>query len=600
MPAVNWIRALVLCLGVGLVLAPPASAAKDDVDLASRATGAAGTKGDDLSASPSLSAGGRFLAFESEASNLHPDDGDGARDVLVRDLDAGTTALVSRAGGVAGVKGNGDSADPVVSADGRFVVFISDASNLHPDDTDGIWDIFVRDLRTDTVTLVSRATGAAGAKGDGDAFYPAISADGRFVAFASQASNLDPDDTDATRDVYVRDLQANTTTLLSRAAGVAGTKGDDTSYEPAISADGRVVAFTSQATNLHPDDGDDGPDVFVRDLEANTLTLASRATGVAGVKARSALQPDISDDGRVVAFMSTSTNLDPADDANRDLDVFVRDLGTSTTTLASRADGATGASADDSSWDPVLSADGRLVAFHSKGKNLHPDDTDGSYDVFVRDVVANTTTLVSRNAAGVKGNGSSFYATMSPDGRYLAFASTATNLHPDDGDATLDVFRRDVLGDAAGPASTPPADGASASTPPADAAAAPAPAEPAIARLRLGSNCVRRSASGRIRVPVTMQLARPGAVRFRIDRAVGSQGRRSCPKHRRARDHGVTRYRRVAIVRGAAPRAGAAAVTHRVTLNLRLAPGLYRITVRAVLDQGRLSRPIRRYLRVAG
>jgi Tol biopolymer transport system component len=521
--AVAWRRArwrvgaLASSLGLALALAPAASAAKDDLDLVSRATGATGAKGNDLSWTPSISADGRFMAFQSEASNLHPDDPDGGlpgRDVFVRDLDANTTALVSRAGGPAGAKGDSESGSPTISADGRFVAFVSSASNLHPDDTDETSDIFVRDLQTNTVTLVTRASGATGAKGDGGSFYPAISADGRFVAFSSEASNLDPDDTDTVDDVYVRDLEANTTTLLSRATGVAGAKGDNYSYEPAISADGSVVAFNSQATNLHPDHSNGSPGIFVRDLDANTTTLASRATGAAGITAGNSLRPEISDDGHVVAFMSQSTGLDPADDADTDRDVFVRDLEANTTTLASRADGATGASADAYSSDPVLSADGRLVAFQSEGENLHPDDTDGSYDVFVRDVAANTTTLVSRDAGGVKGNAYSYHAAMSPDGRYVAFASAASNLHPDDGDATLDVFRRDVLG--VPPEAPDPAPAGPASTPPADATPAAGTAarqEPAIARLRLGSSCVRRSTSGRVRVPLTIRLARPGAVR---------------------------------------------------------------------------------------
>lgn len=593
------VAAIALCLASALTA--PAWAAKDDVDLVSRATGSAGPKGDDLSWTPSISADGRLIAFQSEATNLHPDDTDGGlpgRDVFVRDAEANTTELVSRAAGVAGAKGNGESGPPAISADGRFVAFASEASNLHPDDTDAVWDIFVRDLRTNTVTLASRATGAAGAKGDGDAGYAAISADGRFVAFSSEATNLDPDDADDTDDVYVRDLETNTTTLVSRAGGIAGAKSDGFSYQPALSADGGVVAFVSQAANLHPDDGDGDPSIFVRDLQASTTTLASRATGAAGANADGgSLRPDISDDGRVVAFMSQSDNLDPDDDGDRDQDVFVRDLASSTTTLVSRADGATGASANRYSAEPTLSADGRLVAFESEGSNLHPDDGDGRYDVFVRDVGANTTTLVSRDQAGSKGNSDSYHSTMSPDGRFVAFASYATNLHPDDGDTTLDVYRRDVLGVptvAAAPA------GPATTTDAAPEAAATSATEPAIARLRLGSSCVRRTSAGRVRVPMTMRLARPGAVRIRIDRAIGSRARSRCPTRRRARDHGVTRYRRVAVVRRTSPRAAATAVPHRVMLDLRLRPGLYRITVRAVLDGGRLSRPVRRYLRVAG
>jgi RTX calcium-binding nonapeptide repeat (4 copies)/WD40-like Beta Propeller Repeat len=173
---------------------------------------------------------------------------------------------VSRAAGAAGAKGNSSSGRPAVSTDGRFVAFESFASNLHPDDADADPDVFVRDLQAGTTTLVSRAAGAASSKGNAVSFEPTVSADGRFVAFTSWASNLHPEDADLSSDVFVRDLQADTTTLVSRAAGAAGAKGNDHSFEPAVSADGRFVAFTSAASNLHPDDADTSEDVFVRDV----------------------------------------------------------------------------------------------------------------------------------------------------------------------------------------------------------------------------------------------------------------------------------------------------------------------------------------------
>jgi Tol biopolymer transport system component len=265
------------------LLAGGARAAKNDVDLVSRASGASGTRGNGDSYADSVSADGRFVVFDSAATNLSPDDSDGFTDVYVRDLQTNTTTLVSRAGGVSGAKGNGNSGAPAISADGRFVAFTSDAMNLSPDDGDTTSDVYVRDLQTNTTTLVSRASGVAGAKGR-LSFAPAISADGRFVAFYS-FTRLSPDDGDAIFDAYVRDLQTNTTTLASRASGAGGAKGNGNSWRPAISADGRFVAFRSGATNLSPDDGDATEDVFVRDLQANTTTLVSRATGPAAQRA---------------------------------------------------------------------------------------------------------------------------------------------------------------------------------------------------------------------------------------------------------------------------------------------------------------------------
>jgi hypothetical protein len=423
--------------------------------LVSRATGAGGVKGNADSDSAAISADGRFVAFDSGATNLHTDDSDATRDVLVRDLQGSTTTLASRAGASGplgqGAKGNADSRLPSISRDGRLVAFHSSASNLHADDSDTTTDIFVRDLgaRRPTTALASRASGAAG-KGNGDSGAASISADGHLVAFHSIASNLHPHDSDTVSDVFVRDLQGNTTTLVSRATGVGGAKGNWDSREASISADGRFVAFTSGATNLHPDDADYNEDIFVRDLQTNTTTLASRATGAAGANGNdNAHEPSISADGRFVAFHSAANNLHP-DDADYYEDIFVRDLQTNTTTLVSRAAGAAGPNSNGDSVQSSISGDGRLVAFASGATNLHPDDTDMDSDVFVRDLQANTTILASRSAgpAGVKGNAHSDEASISVDGRFVAFDSNASNLHPDDADTYTDVFVRDLQTDA--------------------------------------------------------------------------------------------------------------------------------------------------------
>ena len=216
-----------------------------------------------------ISADGRFVAFASDAANLDPDDTETATDLFVRDVEAATTTLVSRATGADGVNGNGtvfSSRSISISSDGRYVAYSSSASNLHPDDMDGIEDVFVRDRATNTTTLVSRAAGAAGAKGDRASLSARVSADGRFVVFVSAATNLHPDDSDLQFDVFVRDMQAHTTTLVSRAAGAAGEKSDGASFAPAISRDGRYAAFMSDAANIHPEDTDTIFDVFRRDV----------------------------------------------------------------------------------------------------------------------------------------------------------------------------------------------------------------------------------------------------------------------------------------------------------------------------------------------
>jgi len=255
--------------------------------------------------------------------------------------------------------------------------------------------VHVRDLIGGTTTLVSpRETAIAG--GDGDSGSPSISADGRRVAFVTKSKSLDPRDTDALDDVYVRDLDTNETTLASVSTG--GVKGNFESTRVSISGDGKRVAFGSNASNLDPADTEQASDVFVRDLEAGTTVLVSRATGVAGADSNAAaVSSSLSADGRFVVFSSAATNLDPPPHSTH---VFVRDLDANTTTVISRATGAAGAKGNNNSGGPSLSGDGRWVAFASVATNLSPDDTDSMTDIYVRDRLLDVTSLQSRGSAG--------------------------------------------------------------------------------------------------------------------------------------------------------------------------------------------------------
>jgi Ca2+-binding RTX toxin-like protein len=227
-----------------------------------------GVKGDDDSMSPDISADGRYVAFSSLSTNLHADDTDAAADVFVRDVQAGATVLASRAATATGAKGDGDSTQPGISADGTLVAFISTSTNLDGADGDAVADVYVRGVRASasTTTLVSRADGPNGAKGNGNSATPVISTTGRYVAFSSVSTNLDAADGDTVSDVYSRELPTNNLRLVSRAAGVAGVKGDGDSVGAAISADARFVAFTSAAANLGDGDADATLDVHVRDV----------------------------------------------------------------------------------------------------------------------------------------------------------------------------------------------------------------------------------------------------------------------------------------------------------------------------------------------
>ena len=421
-------------------LAIPAAAARDDLDLVTRSSSGAAAAAS--SASPSLSADGRYVAFASDADNLVISQLTGTSDIFLRDVDAGTTILVSRAAAPA----DGVSFDPAISADGSRVAFTSEATNLAPGFAGGFSDVFVRDLRTNTTILVSRPDGAGPADPDGVSNAPSISADGRYVAFVSDADGLSDDAVPGVAGIYVRDLVAGTTRLASRAPDGSGA--DRGSSAPSIAADGSRVAFLSDAGNLSSEDPPGAQGVFVRDLDAGTTTLVSRATGGSGAPAvGDSLSPSISADGTRVAFASPSPNLSD-EDVDAATDVFVRDLALATTTLVSRANGVAGAAADFGGLDPVIAGDGRSVAFRSPATNLSGEDLDPVADVFVRDLAAQTTTLVSRAAGafGAPAASPSGGPSISASGRYVAFSSDADNLSGLDSDAVTNIFRRDVVG----------------------------------------------------------------------------------------------------------------------------------------------------------
>jgi len=336
----------------------------------------AGNQPNDSSVWPSISANGRFVAFQSEATNLVPGDTNNNGDIFVRDLSTNTTTRVSVDS--AGNQGDNISRRPSISADGRFVTFDSYATNLVPGDTNASLDIFVRDLSTNTTTLVSASS--SGDRGNNDSGLPSISANGRFVAFRSVATNLVPGDTNDRRDIFVRDLLTNTTTLVSASSN--GDRANSTSTLCYISADGRFVAFSSNASNLVPGDTNSSEDIFVRDLSTNTTTRVSvSSTGNQGNEDSGS--PSISADGRFVTFSSEASNLVPRD-TNDSEDIFVRDLSTNTTTRVS-VDSAGNPANSDSEF-PSISANGQKVAFSSFAANLVPGDTNNGPDLFIADI----------------------------------------------------------------------------------------------------------------------------------------------------------------------------------------------------------------------
>ena len=327
---------------------------------------------------------------------------------------------------------------PSPSSDGRYVAFYSFASDLVDNDTNGRADVFVHDRRTGVTERIS--VGPDGVEGDGASVRPAISADGSVIAYSSSATNLVEGDTNSASDIFVHDRRTGTTERVS--VGSGGAQGGAGSFAPAISADGRFVSFYSSAPNLVEGDTNGQSDVFVHDRETaethrvSVTTDGSQASGGSFVSSLSA-------DGRLVVFESLAPDL-VGDDTNGTGDVFIHDRVTGETDRVSVGDG--GAEGDGSSQGGSISADGRFVAFYSRATTFAAADSNGVNDVFVRDLEAGTTERVSVSDQGEEGNAGSHgvpVVSISGDGRWVAFSSTASNLVPGDTNGRADVFAHD-------------------------------------------------------------------------------------------------------------------------------------------------------------
>jgi Tol biopolymer transport system component len=372
----------------------------------------------------SLSGDGSVAVFTSDADELSAVDDERFPNVFARNAKTGETELISRATGADGAAANGASISPAaISADGRYVAFASFATNLVPNDTNNSPDVFVRDRVLQTTTRVSVMNdGSQAPLSSGD---PELSADGQRVVFTSHAK-IDPVDDDTDEDVYVRDIAAGTTTLASVNTG--GAHPDQPSFSPAISGDGNHVSFLSRATNLSVVDVNAFIDVYVRDLTAHTTTLASARNGSSLPGNQGAISAELDFTGAHVAFASSSSNLVGADDGNGAGDVFVREPGATKTTLVSGVSATEGGNA--SSGRPTISGDGTRIAFETAATDLYKDDVNGVFDVAVRDLTAGTATLASRadGAAGALSNNDAVHPSISANGHCVAFDSEADNL----------------------------------------------------------------------------------------------------------------------------------------------------------------------------
>lgn len=399
-----------------------------------------------------ISDNGRFVVFTGFANNIVNNDTNSGEDVFIRDMEAGTTKLVSlnAAGTASGALGGSDLLD--MTPDARFIVFISHAQDLTsiPDGNNLGRDIFVRDMVTNVTKLVS-VNLAGSASGNGTSLEAKISTDGRYVVFTSEASDLVEHD-NATRDVFIRDLQTNITKRVStNATGTAGGNGE--SGGGIIDKGGRFVVFSTRATDLSTlPDTNDLAEVFIYDIQNDSKKLITVNT--TGTSTGDGFPPfggfdhgvelSISADGRFVAFMSQQSGLVTNDTNGSGDDIFLYNIATQTKSLVSvNLTGTSGS--PGGSFKPSISDDGRYVAFESLENDLvsTPDETNGfTTDVFLRDVVKGETYLVSVNSAGTRtGNAFSFEPLITPDGKRLVFYSRASNLITND----LNGFTGDVF-----------------------------------------------------------------------------------------------------------------------------------------------------------
>lgn len=379
----------------------------------------------------SISADGRYVVFDSIASNLVDNDNNSTWDIFLRDRLNETTIRLSQSAPDA--DSDGASIDPVISDDGTVVVFSSSATNLVDDDRNQVADIFRVDLMSGNLTRVSVNGEQEEANNDSDA--PDVSADGRFIVYESNATNLTNDDTNRATDIYLYDSQTGQTERIS--INSEEEQGNGVSRNPSVSDDGRYVVFESHSSNLVENDTNQASDIFLRDRELG-MTFRLSVTN-AGLQANeSSMTSMINATGTVVVFHSNADNL-VDDDDNDARDIFVRDLVNDTTTRVSIHSNGSESNATTFS-SPAIDASGRYVVFYSSANNLVDDDRNNAWDVFLHDRELRRTTLVSVNASGAQGNASSFIPVLSSGGHYVVFGSGATNLVAEDTNSSWDIF----------------------------------------------------------------------------------------------------------------------------------------------------------------
>ena len=379
---------------------------------------------------PQVNADGRYVIFVSADTYLVAGDSNSQTDVFWKDMVTGEIQIVSSS--ASGTLGNGESTYGDISADGTLVVFSSIASNLAGGDSNGYSAIFLKNITTGALRLVS--TDASGTAGNLRSYHPRITPDGSMVVFDSTSTNLVAEASGVYANVYLKSIDTGEIWLVSSDA--SGIIGDSESKNPDVSADGRYVAFESASTNLVSGDINSLRDVFVKDMETGAVELISVSTDGTQSNGSSSL-PSISADGRYVVFMSHSDNL-IAEDTNNEYDIFLRDRETGTTTCISM--GEDGLIGNDYSQGGSISDDGRYVTFYSNADLVSEDNT--HLDVYVYNTQDKTLFLASVDSNDQIGNGYSRYPAISGDGRVVVYRTSSTNLAPGDTNGVDDIYVR--------------------------------------------------------------------------------------------------------------------------------------------------------------
>lgn len=337
-----------------------------------------------------------------------------------------------------GVIGNGMGSFPSLNSTGRYLGFQSAASNLVPGDTNGVPDLFIKDLETGAIERINVSSqGAQSSFGCFSALH--ISESGQFVLFACGSPDLVPSDTNNVNDVFLRDRTAGTTLRISTAAN--GLEGNGASRPAGLSSDGRFALYISSASNLVPGDTNGAADLFLYDTLTGVTTIESRGS-YGGEANQECLGAAMSIDGRTLVFSSRASNLLP-NDINGLVDVFLRDRVTGSLTLVSRT--PQGLSGNGHSFSPSISLTGQSISFLSLSTNLAPAGSSPGPHVFVWDQNSGVLRSVDRDSRGIPAEGSSLFATISGEGRHCLFTSSANNLVPGDVPLTNDLFLRDLV-----------------------------------------------------------------------------------------------------------------------------------------------------------